>query len=50
MTSSGTWVGPGECTNRMPGMRGVDGEKRFMPSLRIGERRLQFKTDCGTLL
>ena len=23
MTSSGTWVGPGECTKRMPAMRGV---------------------------
>jgi hypothetical protein len=50
MTSSGTWVGPGECTNRMPGMRGVDGENRFMPSLRIGERGFQFKTVCGALL
>jgi hypothetical protein len=34
----------------MPGMRGVDGEKRFMPSLRIGERRFQFKTVCGAQL
>jgi hypothetical protein len=38
MTSSGTWVGPGECTKRMPGMRGVEGEKRFMPFLRRSMR------------